>query len=319
MGKIYSLHDAIAKYVSDGDFIAFGGFTTNRKPFAAVHEILRQGKKDFIVQTGPAGHDVDMLIGEGRVKAFINCYIANSGFTNVCRRFRKAYEQGKLLMEDYSQDVLMLQLHAASLGLPFLPVKLMIGSGLETEWGITKEQRQKIDKLPDDKFVTIENPFKKGDKVLACPVPEIDTAIIHVQYASPDGTCRIIGDEFHDVDIAVAAKKTIVTCEQIISNEQIRRDPTLNSIPGFCVDAVVLAPFGAHPSQCYSLYDYDKAYYKAYDVASKTEEDFKTFVGEWVYGVKDHEEYINKLGASRLAKLQVIPGLGYAVDMTKEG
>ena len=185
MGKIYSLHDAIAKYVSDGDFIAFGGFTTNRKPFAAVHEILRQGKKDFIVQTGPAGHDVDMLIGEGRVKAFINCYIANSGFTNVCRRFRKAYEQGKLLMEDYSQDVLMLQLHAASLGLPFLPVKLMIGSGLETEWGITKEQRQKIDKLPDDKFVTIENPFKKGDKVLACPVPEIDTAIIHVQYASP--------------------------------------------------------------------------------------------------------------------------------------
>ena len=125
MDKVYSLHDAVAKFVEDGDCICFGGFTTNRKPYAAVGEILRQGQKDFTVWAGPAGGDWDMMIGEGRVKAYINCYTANSGYTNVARRFRAAIEAGELVYEDYSQDVLMLQLHAASLGLPYLPVRLM--------------------------------------------------------------------------------------------------------------------------------------------------------------------------------------------------
>ena len=118
MNKVMSLHDAVEKYVQSGDTICFGGFTTNRKPYAALAEILRQGQKDFTVWAGPAGGDWDMMIGEGRVKAYINCYTANSGYTNVSRRFRAAIEKGQLVYEDYSQDVLMLQLHAASLGLP---------------------------------------------------------------------------------------------------------------------------------------------------------------------------------------------------------
>lgn len=318
MSKVYSLHDAIAKFVHDGDQISFGGFTTNRKPYAAVHEILRQGQKDFIVQAGPAGGDWDLLIGEGRVKAYINCYTANSGFTNVSRRFRKAVEKHELIMEDYSQDAMMLMLHASSLGLPYLPVRLMMGSSLTDMWGISKEVRETIEKLPDDKFVYVENPFKKGEKIVALPVPQLDTAIIHVQKASPDGTCSIEGDEFHDVDIAVAAKHVIVTCEELVSNEEIRKDPTKNSIPGFCVDAVVHAPMGAHPSQCYNYYDYDKEYFKAYDVASKNDDTFKEFVDEWVYSVKTHEEYLDKLGAVRLIKLKNVPGLGYAGKVDKE-
>ena len=130
LNKVMSLHDAVAKYVENGDTLAIGGFTTNRKPYATVSEILRQGQKDFIVYAGPGGGEVDMLIGEGRVAAYINCYTANSGYTNVSRRFRAAIEQGKLTYEDYSQDVLMLMLHASSLGLPFLPVRLMHGIGL---------------------------------------------------------------------------------------------------------------------------------------------------------------------------------------------
>ena len=95
MDKVYSLHDAVAKFVENGDCICFGGFTTNRKPYAAVGEILRQGQKDFTVWAGPAGGDWDMMIGEGRVKAYINCYTANSGYTNVARRFRAAIEAGE--------------------------------------------------------------------------------------------------------------------------------------------------------------------------------------------------------------------------------
>lgn len=317
--KVYSLKDAISKFVHDGDHISFGGFTTNRKPYAAVHEILRQGQKDFVVEAGPAGGDWDMLIGEGRVKVFNNCYTANSGVTNVSRRFRDAIEKGTMIFEDYSQDVELLMLHAAALGLPFIPVKMMMGSDLTDKWGISKEVRLTLDKVPNDKFVYIDNPFNPGEKIVALPVPKLDTAIIHVQQASPDGTTRILGDEFHDIDIAVAARKTIVTCEELISNDQIRKNPEMNSIPGFCVDAVVLAPRGAHPSQCYDFYDYDNPYLREYDVASKTDEGFKAFLDKYVYGLKDHHEYLDLIGASRLTKLRSTPGFGYAADVSGEG
>ena len=269
MNKVMSLHDAVAQYVKTGDTICFGGFTTNRKPYAAMYEILRQGQTDFTVWAGPAGGDWDMMIGEGRVKAYINCYTANSGYTNVSRRFRAFIEQGKLVYEDYSQDVLMLQLHAASLGLPFLPVRLMQGSGLMKYWGISPEQRKEMPSVDDLKAVEIENPFEPGQKVVAVPVPRLDCAVIHVQKASPDGTCIIVGDEFHDVDIAVAAKRVIVTCEELVSDEYIRRDPTLTKVFGACVDAVVHVPYGAWPSQCYNYYDCDGAALKEYDKASK--------------------------------------------------
>lgn len=319
MSKVMSLHDAIAKYVQSGDSLCFGGFTTNRKPYAAVYEIVRQGQTDFIGYSGPAGGDWDILIGEGRVKAFINCYIANSGYTNVCRRFRHAIEKDKnLLFEDYSQDVMMYMLHASSLGLPYLPVKFMQGSDIANKWGISKEIRQTIEKLPDDKLVEVDNPFVPGEKVLAIPVPRIDTAIIHVQKASINGTCSIEGDEFHDIDIAVASKKCIVLAEEIVTEEEIRKDPTKNSIPQFCVDAVVHVPYGAHPSQLYNYYDYDPDFYKMYDKASSTTEDFKAFVKEWILDVKDHDAYIDKLGASRLAKLKVVPGFQYAAKIVKE-
>ena len=269
MDKVYTLKDAVAKFVESGDTICFGGFTTNRKPYAAVGEILRQGQKDFTVWAGPAGGDWDMMIGEGRVKNYINCYTANSGYTNVSRRFRAAIEKGELTYEDYSQDVLMLQLHAASLGLPYLPVRLMQGSGLMKFWGISEEKRAADPKLDNLKCVEVENPFQPGQKVVAVPVPKLDTAIIHVQKASPDGTCIIEGDEFHDVDIAVAARKVIVTCDELVSNEFIRRDPTLTRIFGECVSAVVHAPYGAWPSQCYNYYDNDPNALREYDKASK--------------------------------------------------
>ena len=316
--KVCTLQEAVAKYVEDGDAISFGGFTTNKKPMAAVYEVLRQGKKDFIAYAGPAGSDWDMMIGEDRVKAYINCYTADSGVTNVSRRVRKKIEAGELIYEDYSQDAIMYMLHASSMGLPFLPVRFMIGSGLVDEWGISKEVRETIEKLPNDKFVYMENPFAPGEMTVCLPVPKLDTAIIHVQKASPDGTCILMGDEFHDVDIAVAAKKVIVTCEELVSNDIIRRDPQATKIPCFAVDAVCHVPYGAFPTQCYNYYDYDNAYLKAYGNASKTEEDFKAFLNEYVYGCKDHSEFLEKIGINRLLKLKVSDGYGYATDVSKE-
>lgn len=311
MSKVYELSEAIAKFVHDGDHIAFGGFTVNRKPYAAAYEILRQGQKDFIVEAGPSGGEWDMLIGAGRVKVYINCFTANSGFSAVCRRYRNAVEKGLILFEDYSQDVAILMFSGAALGLPYMPVRHMLGSGLEEEWGISEEVRKTIDKLPDQKYIIQENPFNPEEKLMLIPTPRLDTAIIHVQKASPDGTCRIEGDEFHDIDIAIAAKHCIVTCEELVSNAEMRKDPSQNNIPGFVVDAVVHAPFGAHPSQCYNYYDYDAELFREYDKASRTDEDFEAYIQKWVYDTKTHMGYLNKLGAQRLIGRRVVPGFGY--------
>ncbi len=334
MNKVMSMTDAIAKFVEDGDVLSLGGFTTNRKPYAAVFEILRQGQKDFVGWPGPGGGDWDLLIGAGRVKAYINCYTANSGFTNVSRRFRAAIEKGELNFEDYSQDVLMLQLHAAALGLPFLPVKLMQGSSLMDKWGMSEELRKTLDKVDNKKLVEIDNPFKEGDKVVCVPVPRLDTAIIHVQQASPDGTCVILGDEFHDVDIAMAARKTIVTCEDLVSNEYIRENPSDPKVFSGCVDAVVFAPYGAWPSQCYDFYDNDPKALREYDQASRfadqedakafyarknltydpanPPETFEDFCEKYIYSIKNHNELLDKIGGARLANLLSVPGLGYS-------
>jgi glutaconate CoA-transferase subunit A len=304
------LSEAVKQFVHDGDHISFGGFTTNRKPYAAVYEILRQGQKDFIAEAGPAGGDWDLLIGEGRVKAYINCYTANSGFTAVSRRFRNAIEKSKILFEDYSQDAVVLMFTGAALGFPYVPFRAMFGSGLVEEWGISEEQRKAIPKLPSKKFVIQEDPFT-GKKVVLLPTPQLDTSIIHVQKASPDGTARIEGDEFHDVDIAISARHTIVTCEELVPNHEIKHDPNLNKIPSFVVDAVVHAPYGAHPAQCYNYYDLDAVMLREYDVASGDDGEFKKFLDTWVYGVKDHDEYLNRLGATRLINKRMVPGLGY--------
>ena len=329
--KVMSLHDAVEKYVCDNDVLCLGGFTTNRKPYAAVYEILRQGKTGFVGWSGPAGGDWDALIGEGRVRAYINCYTANSGYTNVARRFRAAIEKGELTYEGYSQDVLMLQLHAASLGLPYLPVRMMQGSGLVKFWGISEEKRKTMEGVDNLKCVDIENPFEPGEKLLAVPVPKLDCAIIHVQQASPD-------------------------------DEYIRRDPTKTRIFGECVDAVVRAPYGAWPAQCYGYYDDDDKGLKEYDKASKyldaedakaqlqkaadkaakaaaakpedeklakaaevaaqaakdaadgtkIPETFKDYLQKYVYGCKDQDDLLNVLGGARLMNLKNEPHLGYS-------
>ncbi len=312
--KTMTLHDAVARLIRSGDQMAIGGFTTSRKPLAVIGEILRQGQTEFIAQGGPAGSDWDMLIGAGRVKAYINCYTANPRFSNVSRRFRAAIEEGRILFEDYSQDAAMMSFHGASLGLPYVPVKMMLGSGMEKEWGIPEEIRRTIDKLPNQKYIIQENPFQPGEKLLLMPTPRIDVAILHVQMASPDGTCRILGDPYQDVDLAFASERTIVTCDELVANEEIRRSPELNTIPGICVDAVVHLPYGGHPSQVYGCYDYDKEFYLAYDRAGKTEESFCEWLKEWVYDLPDHRAYLNKLGATRLIDLKVTTGFGYHVS-----
>lgn len=308
--------EAVAAFVHDGDCLALGGFSTNRRAYGLVREIIRQKKRGLCLESGSAGGDADMLIGAGCVAVMNISYIANSGFTMVCRRFRDAVEKGTLPVEDYSLDVQTIAYHAAALGLSYVAVKNMLGSDLEKEWGISEEERKKYPKLPAKKFVIAEDPFHPGSRLCLVPAPQIDVACIHVQKASPSGICRIEGAGFQDEDIAIAARHTIVSCEELISDEEMRADPNANTLPGLCVSAVVPMRCGAHPSQCYGYYDYDPAAMIAYDKASRTQEGFDAFAEEYL--TLSHEEYLARIGEEHLASLRVHPGCGYVPGLRRK-
>ena len=316
-GKVMTAAEAVSKFVNDGDCLALGGFSTNRRAYGLVREIIRQGKKDLTVEGGPSGGDIDMLIGCDQVKVLNLSYIANSGYTQVCRRFRDRVENGKLPMEDYSLDVQTIAYHGAALGLTYVPIKNMLGSDLCDKWGISEEERKKYPKIPAKKFIIADDPFNPGSQLCLVPTPEIDVAVIHVQKACPDGTFRIEGAQFQDVDIAIAAKHTIISCEELITNEEMHRCPGENTDPGLCVDAVVHIPYGAHPSQCCGYYDYDSQFMRAYDKISRTQEDFDQFIQEYVADCPENGQYLDKIGASHLATLAVDQEHGYAVGLKR--
>jgi len=313
MGKIMSLEQAVSTFVHDGDSLCIGGCTTNRKPYALVREIIRQGRKGLYLHGAASGGDADMLIGADCCVAYINSYCANSGYSNVSRRYRKYVEEGRLLLEDYSLDIHAALYHAAALGFPFIAVKHMLGSDLVDKVGISEEVRAKHPKLPPKKLQIGTNPFDPNDILCYIPVPDIDVALIHVQKASPDGTCRIEGPVFNDLDMVLGARRVIVSCEEIVTNEEMHRTPGLNQISCIVPDAIVLAPYGAHPSQVFNYYDYDRDYLHYYDKVGKDDGEYEAFLEEWVRAPKDHYEYLEKLGLRRLFSLNVRKGLNFAV------
>lgn len=318
--KVMSLHDAIEKYVHSGDHIVLGGFVTHRRPVAVAYEIIRQGITDLVYESAGGAMDGDLLIGAGRVKILLESYMANSGYTQVCRRMRKAIESGTLMFEDYSLDVQPIQYHAAALGSPYIPIKNMLGSDLADKWGIPAEEWKNNPKLPNAKFLIEDNPFDpgKGDTLLLLPAAPLDVAVIHAQYAAPDGTCRVEGLTAIDADVAMGAKYCIVTCEQIVHPDFLRQAPWANTLPNLVADAVVEVPFGCHPLQCANFYDYDGMFMRMYDEVSKDEEKFQAFLDEYVYGCPTHMDYLDKLGASRLLGLKVKPGWGYVPGLKRK-
>ncbi|MCL5935036.1 MAG: glutaconate CoA-transferase [Firmicutes bacterium] len=303
---LLTCREAVEKFVHDGDTLAIGGFTTNRKPYALIYEIIRQKKKNLYIEGSGAGGEIDLLIGAGCVKLIVNAYVSNAAFGNIGRCFRKAVERGEIEFEDYSLDVQPLRFHAAALGLPFIPVRhLLMGSDLEARWGIPAWKYKQDPKLPPAKMLIRENPFNPGEDLVYLPVPEIDVALIHVQKAALDGTVRIEGPVFVDVDIAMAARRLIVSCEELVDPEELRGKPWHNQIPCIIPDACVCLPFGAHPSQCADYYDYDPQFMYLYENACRDETLYGRFLQDYIYSVEDHRAYISRVGSERLSGLRV--------------
>jgi glutaconate CoA-transferase subunit A len=308
MSKVVSMKDAVAAHVRDGDFLFLGGYIC-RTPFSAIHEIVRQGRRDLTITRSNAADDFDLLIGAGCVRRFIATFLS-LGFFGLGRCFRRSMEQGvprRIEIEEYTNLSLPMMLMAGAMGMPFVPVRDLAGSDLLNVRSF----------LGDGKYKVIDSPFD-GTPTVLVPALRPDVAIVHVQQADEEGNAQIWGIGGDCQYGANAAAKVIVSCERIVSRETIGKDPSRTIVPDFKVVAVVEEPFAAHPGYTPGFYDVDFRFSYEYAGASKTEAGFRAFLDEWVLGVADRaaytERYIAKFGLAAYRALQAKFDYGYPVS-----
>jgi glutaconate CoA-transferase subunit A len=317
--KVKTLKEAVGQFIQDGCHISCGGFTVNRQPMACVYEMIRQEKRNLHVYIHSGGQALDLLIGAGCIKAVEIAYGANGRFAPTCIRFRRAVERGELLVEDYSNYQMTLRFQAGAMGVPFLPVKSGMGTDIVKKWGFSAEMRRQDPKLPDQKLMVQNNPFAEQGREPVVLVPAInpEVTVLHVQQADTQGTVRIAGLTFADVEQAKAAQHVIVTCEELVEPGVLRAEPDRNQVPFFYVDAVVHVPYGAHPASCYGYYDYDAAHLNLYRSLAADDRRFAAYLEEYVLTRENHEAYLNKIGGDALARIQAVPPYGYAPGLKR--
>lgn len=309
--------EAIERFVKDGDQIALGGFTVNRNPMTLVREIIRQRRKALYVVVHSQGQALELLIGAGCVRRLEVAYGGVGRFAPTGIRFRKAVREKRIEIEDYSNYQMTLRFLAGAMGLPFIAVRAGLETDLVRQSGFSAECRGQ-GKVPKHKLKVIENPLSpsEGDVVVLPPLTP-DVALLHAQYVGEDGTVRIKGLTYSDIEQARAAHRVIVSCEKIVSTEFIREDPDQNSLPPFLVDAVVPAPFGAHPTACHLFYDYDPSHLKMFAVNAKDDDLFHAYLRQWVYAIDPQEDYASRLNADDLQKIKADPTVGYAPGLDR--
>jgi glutaconate CoA-transferase subunit A len=176
-------------------------------------------------------------------------------------------------------------------------------------------------KLPNEKLVVLDNPFGDwGDATRVVLVPAInpDVTLIHAQKADCQGTARIVGLTFADIEQAKAARHVIVTCEELVEPDRLRENPDLNQIPFFCVDAVVHVPYGAYPTACYRYYDYDPVYLNDYRRDATDDDRFRSYLDRFVYRTDTHAAFLDRVGRDRLENIEADPRTGYAVGLDRK-
>ena len=296
MTKLCSLSEAIQKNINDGDLLYAAGFT-HLIPFAAAHEIIRQGIRDLTVARATPDLIYDMLTAAGCVSKVIFSYMGNPGVGSL-RIMRNAIEEKRIDREEYSHYGMISRLQAGATGLPFIPMNPTAAPSLEAA-------------NPNYKRVT--DPYT-GKEVVVVPPLNPDVAIVHVQRADKHGNAQIWGIVGEQKEAAFASKRVIVTAEEIVDEDIIRRDPNRTVIPSFVVFASCHVPYGAHPSYTQGYYDRDYPFYLGWDNVSKSKESVQAWLDEWVYGVKDRAEYWEKLGEETHKRLEVKEMLSAAIN-----
>ena len=289
MNKLCTLTEVVSQEVKDGMIVAMGCGLESLIPFASGYEIIRQKKRELTLIAPISDIQFDQLIGAGCVKKVIAAWVGNVA-AGLGHNFRRALEEGipnPLQMEEHSNFTLGLGLKAAAMGLPFLPTSTVRGS----DFG------------QGSHFRTVACPFT-GEELLAVRAIVPDVAILHVHQADSAGNAHAWGNLGVIQEAALAAKKVILTCEEIVTHEHILSDPNRTIIPGFLVSKVVHLPFGSHPSPTQGYARRDDLFYFDYHKQSRSRDEFLNWLDTWVYGVKDHKGYLDKLGHERVERLR---------------
>lgn len=296
--KVVSMHDAVAAHVHDGDTVVIEGFT-HLICFAAGHEIIRQRRKDLTIARLTPDLIYDQMIAAGCAKKLVFSWAGNPGAGSL-HAFRRAVEKGTppLEIEEYSHFGMVARLSAGSARLPFWVMRNYMGTDLP---------------VANPRIRTVTCPYT-GEQVATVPALNPDVSVIHAQRADQKGNAQVWGLLGVQKEAAFASKRVIVVVEELVDQSVIRADPNRTLIPGMIVDAVVVEPWGCHPSYAQGYYDRDNDFYVAWEDISRDPAKLSAYLDEFVHGVKDRAAYLRKLPGlvARLrAKDQYCEGVNY--------
>jgi glutaconate CoA-transferase subunit A len=292
------MRDAIAQLVHDGDSVAIEGFT-HLIGFAAGHEIIRQGRRDLTLCRLTPDLVYDQMIAAGVARKLVFSWLGNPGVGSLhaIRRWAEA-TPSKLELEEYSHFGMVCRYTAGAMNLPFFPLRSYADTDLPTANPLIRP---------------IRSPYS-DEELYAVPALKPNVAIIHAQRADAAGDTQVWGLLGCQKEAAFAADRVIVVVEELVDEAVIRADPNRTILPGLVVDAVVVEPFGAHPSYAQGYYDRDNAFYLEWDRISREEESLQAWLKEWVHGVANRHEYVAKMGEERLLALRPTPAPSGSVD-----
>ncbi|MEX0974379.1 MAG: CoA-transferase [Bacillota bacterium] len=286
--KRMSVTAAVAKLIHDGDYLAIGGFGTNRIPTAVLHEILRQGRRDLGLSGHTATHDFQILTAGGAISRVDVAYVIGLEARGLSRVARRLFEEAKVEVCEWTNAALAWRYKAAVMGVPFVPARVMFGT----------------DTFKRSAARTVTCPFT-GQKLLAVPALYPDVAVIHVHRADKYGNCQIDGISVADYDVARASKRVIITAERVVDEDVIRGDPTRTIIPGYCVDAVCEVRYGSYPGDMPYEYFSDEDHLREWLAADSKPETLRPFLDKYVYGTADFASYLELCGGEeRMAYLR---------------
>ena len=279
--KLMSENEAVEKLVADGDYIVYECNYLQRGPSALIREVIRQKKKELWVGAKFTWVSAALLVGAGCASKL------DVGFFLFGPVVEQAIREGRVQAFEYSNVVMTNRLMAGAMGLPFLPVRSFGGT----------------DGFQHSGAKLITDPYS-GQPITIVPALNPDVALIHVHQADVFGNARIFGTGISHVEAALASRKVIISTEEIIDTDEVRRDPGRTTIPYYAVDAVVHLPFGAYPGEMQGHYASDIPH--VIEVVGATMRGFiPQYLEKWVYGVSSHAEMLDKLvGAQKLADLQ---------------
>jgi len=285
--KRMSEAEAVSRFIKNGDYIGTELYGSVRAPMSLVSEIVRQGIKDLRV-AGQGVLELDLLLAASLIKELDFTYIGLELY-GVSNCLRREVESGRIEnIVEWSNAAITWRFKATSIGVPFIPTRSMLGT----------------DTLEHSAALVVEDPFT-GDPICLLPALILDVGLIHVHRADKYGNAQIDGISGFSAELARSSKQLLISTEKIIDSEEIRAAPDRTIIPYYLVDAVIEAPFGSHPGEMCYQYRRDEPRIRDWVEAAKEPGTTQEYLDQFVYGVKDHQEYLDLIGAERLEELKL--------------